>query len=502
MKPNDTLKLYMALRRHRKLAARRDANRGQSQAAKVIIWFAAAFICIYLIGFAVLLATIANESSHTSSVDLLCCILPLVSAIDFGARFLIQQTPAQLVRPYLLLPVPKNTCINGFIISSITGMGNFLWFFMFIPYIIMSVVFSYGIVTSLLLIAFLTVTVMIFSQWYAIIRALINDKLYFWAIPTLVYAAFVVPFFTNRDDLYIDTFSAIGEAITDHSILPLALSLLLLCVLVAVNRNIQRHYVMAELMHTKSTKVVQLGEMNFLKRFGTTGMFLKLELATLLRNKNPRKSFLYSIAIVVAFSIIITFTSTYDTRYMTHFWALYNFIVMGSTLLTKLMGNEGNYIDGLMVRRDMMRNLLHAKYIFYSVMLLLPFVLMLPMVFVGKWSLLMLVSFGIFTAGFQYFVLFQLAVFNKQTYPLNERFNGKATSDNMYWQMLIQFALFIIPITLLQVLQALFSETISYIIMLAIGIVFIATSNIWIGNIYRRFMNRRYENMESFRATR
>ncbi len=502
MKPNDTLKLYMTLRRHRRLAERRDVNHGQNQAAKVIIWFAAAFICIYLVGFAVMLATIANESSHMSSVDLLCCILPLVSAIDFGARFLMQQTPAQLVRPYLLLPIPKNTCINGFIISSLTGMGNFLWFFMFIPYIIMSVVFSYGIITSLLLIVFLTVTVMIFSQWYAIIRTLINDKLYYWAIPALVYATFVIPFFTDCDNLYIAAFSAIGESITGHSTLAIICPIVLLCALVAVNRNIQRHYVMGELMHTKRTKVVELGEMQFLKRFGTTGMFLKLEFATLLRNKNPRKSFLYSIALVVAFSLIITFTSTYDTSYMMHFWAFYNFVIMGATLLTKLMGNEGNYIDGLMVRRNMIRNLLYAKYIFYSILLLLPFVLMLPMVFVGKWSLLMLVSFGIYTAGFQYFILFQLAVFNKQTYPLNERFNGKATSDNMYWQLAIQIAMFIIPITLLQIMQSLFSETVSYIIMMCIGFIFIATSKKWIDNIYRRFMNRRYENMESFRATR
>ncbi len=502
MKPKDTVMLYMTLRRHRKLAERRDVNLGQNRAAKFFIWLAAAFICIYLVMFAVFLAGIANESRHMSSVGLMCCILPLVSAIDFGSRFLIQQTPAQLVRPYLLLPIPKNTCINGFIISSLTGAGNFLWFFMFVPYIIMSVVFSYGIVTSLLFTAFLAVTVMIFSQWYAIIRTLINDKLFFWAIPALVYGAFAIPFFTDKEDLYTAAFTAIGETITSHSPLAIICPVALLGVLVAINRSIQSRYIMSELMHTKRTKVVELGEMQFLKRFGTTGMFLKLELATLLRNKNPRKTFLYSIAIVVFFSLIITFTGTYDTRTMSHFWAFYNFIIMGTSMLTRLMGYEGNYIDGLMVRREMMRNMLYAKYIFYSALLLLPFVLMLPMVFVGKWPLLMLVSFGIFTAGFQYFILFQLAAFNRQTLPLNERLTGKSTPDNMYWQLAIQIAIFTIPNFLQQILQSVFSSTTSYIIMLAIGMAFIITSKKWIGSIYRRFMNRRYENMEAFRATR
>ena len=46
------------------------------------------------------------------------------------------------------------------------------------------------------------------------------------------------------------------------------------------------------------------------------------------------------------------------------------------------------------------------------------------------------------------------------------------------------------------------SETATYATMLIIGLLFIATHNIWLRNIYQRFMERRYENMESFRATR
>ncbi|WP_347171549.1 DUF5687 family protein, partial [Phocaeicola dorei] len=40
------------------------------------------------------------------------------------------------------------------------------------------------------------------------------------------------------------------------------------------------------------------------------------------------------------------------------------------------------------------------------------------------------------------------------------------------------------------------------IIMMIIGLLLIATHNIWIKNIYNRFMKRRYENMEGFRDSR
>jgi len=43
---------------------------------------------------------------------------------------------------------------------------------------------------------------------------------------------------------------------------------------------------------------------------------------------------------------------------------------------------------------------------------------------------------------------------------------------------------------------------VAHIILIVIGLGFIATHNLWIKNIYKRFMKRRYKNMEEFRASR
>ena len=58
------------------------------------------------------------------------------------------------------------------------------------------------------------------------------------------------------------------------------------------------------------------------------------------------------------------------------------------------------------------------------------------------------------------------------------------------------------PVILLFVFGTFLSENMTYLIMLLIGISFIACRNLWMRNIYQRLMARRYENMESFRATR
>lgn len=127
---------------------------------------------------------------------------------------------------------------------------------------------------------------------------------------------------------------------------------------------------------------------------------------------------------------------------------------------------------------------------------------MLPIVIIGKWSLIMLVSFTIFTAGFQYFILFQMAVYNQQTIPLNTKFIGKNSMNDNNFQILASIVCMLFPVLFVSILQLMFEEIISYIIILIIGLTFILTYPLWLRNIYKRFMKRRYIKMEAFRATR
>ena len=69
-------------------------------------------------------------------------------------------------------------------------------------------------------------------------------------------------------------------------------------------------------------------------------------------------------------------------------------------------------------------------------------------------------------------------------------------------QMLVNFGAFGVPLILYSMLNALLGETVTYIILLAIGLGFTLTSPLWIKNVYRRFMKRRYENIEGFRDSR
>ena len=503
-----SLYLFKTLRQHRHLAEKRSMNYERNKTAKFLVYFMGGFMIAYLIFFAVMFALIANDSESVTSVEFMVAAVPFVLLVDFFFRFLAQQTPSQIVKPYLLHPVPKALCIDTFISTSLFNWGNTIWFAMLLPYALMAVVFSEGIWVTLGFLLFYYLLILANSQWYALCRALISRTMLWWLLPLGVYGVAALPFVVKGDmekgfEALLTPFVNTGTAIGEGSLLPYIGAMLLLCAVVAVNRRVQLACVMNEVMHTeKATTLRSVNQFAFFDRYGEVGQYLKLEVKSILRNKNPRMGFIVATSVVTLMSVLISLTDVYDGQFMTNFWCVYNFVIYGSMLLTRIMCNEGNYIDCLLVRHENILKLLHAKYIFSSAILLLPFVLMLPTVFSGKWTILMVVAYAVFTAGFQYFILFQLAVYNKQTIPLNTKFVSKNGIENNYWQVLVQLFAFFMPVALISILMLFLSETVAYIIILLIGLAFILTRKFWLRNIYNRMMQRKYELLEGFRSSR
>lgn len=501
------LEIIRELRRHRKLAEKRAIDYERNKTAKYVLMFLGGFVIVYLIFFAVIFSLVANESTSETAIELMMGISPYILLVDFLFRFVAQQTPSQIVKPYVLLPIPKSTCIDTFIGTSLFTWGNAIWFAMLIPYAIMSVLFVEGFWPTVGFLLCFYLLILANSQWYSIVRTLINNSLVYWLVPIVVYAIVALPVLLKGGsekgfENFFDLYAGIGTKISDGSALPYLGALALLVVLVAINRRLQMANVMREISKTEQTKLHSVSQFAYFDRFGEVGQYLKLEIKSILRNKNPRKGFVMATAIVLMFSLIIALTDVYDGQFMTNFWCVYNFVIYGSMQLTRVMCNEGNYIDCLMVRRENILKLLRAKYIFNTAILVLPFVLMLPTVFAGKWSILMLVAYAVFTAGFQYFILFQMAVYNKQTVPLNTKFISKSGMENNYYQVVVQMLAFFLPIVLISVLQLFLSDTVAYLIILLIGIVFVVTQPLWMRNIYNRMMQRKYVLMEGFRSSR
>jgi hypothetical protein len=161
---------------------------------------------------------------------------------------------------------------------------------------------------------------------------------------------------------------------------------------------------------------------------------------------------------------------------------------------------EGNYIDGLMSRRETIYDLLRAKFYFNSAILLIPFLLISPLMVTGKISVWMNLGYLFLTIGILYPCIFQMAVYNKNTLPLNVKLTGGNQGTMM--QQIISLIVLFLPIALEKLSVLLLGPVWGYMPLILLGIAGILTHRIWLRNIYHRFMLRRYENMEGFRASR
>ncbi len=81
--------------------------------------------------------------------------------------------------------------------------------------------------------------------------------------------------------------------------------------------------------------------------------------------------------IMLAFSALIAFTDVYDGTGMINFICIYNFAILSIMTLGQVMSFEGNYLDGLMSRKESIYNLLRAKYYLNCIIVFIPFLIMM-----------------------------------------------------------------------------------------------------------------------------
>ena len=149
----------------------------QGKVAKFMAYLMVGLLVMYLIGFSISLALIATDVRNMTAYEFMYAFLPFVLTLDFFARFMLQQTPAQQVKPYVLLPIPRYTCIDFFIIRSLLSYGNLVMLFLYVPFALMAVVFAEGLGLTLLFLLGFYVIELILSQVYSIFRTLVSHNM-------------------------------------------------------------------------------------------------------------------------------------------------------------------------------------------------------------------------------------------------------------------------------------------------------------------------------------
>jgi hypothetical protein len=154
-----------------------------------------------------------------------------------------------------------------------------------------------------------------------------------------------------------------------------------------------------------------------------------------------------------------------------------------------------------MSRHESVLSLLKAKYYFNCLMLIFPMLFALLPIFNGKVLWVEALACAFFTMGCVFPFLFQLAVYNKSTLHLNQKVT-RSNSRSSKTQIIFSFAALFVPMFIMYALIALLDTATASWILLGLGLAGFLLNPVWLRNIYRRFMFRRYDNMDGFRTSR
>ena len=496
------MNLYKIIKQNQKLAEKRNPAFDTNRFAKFLMYFMIVYWAALFLFLGVSLpfmfeGLVPNmEPYHIMNQGFIYVMLA-----DFLMRFIGQPSVSQEIKPYLLMPVKRKKLISLLLLRSGLDSYNFMWFFVYVPFAFLTVIRFYGFGGMFLYLIGIWLIFVFNNYWYLLCKLLLGEKTLWLLLPTAVFGALGAAEFL-LDGLPISRFTMdLGEGFIEGN--PLSFLFMLACigVLFFINLKLQQRMIYNELSKKEDTKIKRVSEYKFLDKYGEVGEYIRLEIKLITRNKTVKTQFRMGLIVMLGFSFALAFTDVYDGSYMTSFICLYNYAVLPIMTLGQVMSFEGNYIDGLMSRKESIFNLLRAKYYLTTLIILVPFLIMMFPIAKGKITLLAAIAYLIFVAGFVFFMLLQLAVYNTRTLPLNANLMKSNKSSN-WIQGLVTGCAFMLPLLIDKLLSALLQEEIAHIILILIGLGFIATHNLWIKNIYKRFMKRRYQNMEEFRASR
>ena len=495
------MNLYKIIKQNQKLAEKRNPAFETNRFAKFLMYFMIVYWVALFLFFGVMLPFMFEdivpnmEPYHIMNQGIL-----YVMVADFLIRFMAQPSVSQEIKPYLLMPVKRRKLISILLLKSGLDKYNFIWFFVYVPFAFLTIIRFYGFGGMFLYLIGMWLIFVFNNYWYLLCKLLLGERTIWLLLPVCVFGALGACEFLI-DGLPISRFTMdLGEGFIEGN--PLSFLFVIACigVMFFINMKLQLHMIYNEISKKEDTKIKRVSEYKFLDKYGEVGEYIRLEIKLITRNKTVKTQFRMGIIVMLAFSIVLAFTDVYDGN-MKSYVCLYNFAVLPILTLGQVMCFEGNYIDGLMSRKESIFNLLRAKYYLTNLILLVPFLIMMIPIAKGKITFLTAIAYLIFVAGFVFFILLQLAVYNTRTLPLNANLMKGNKGGNWIQSLIMSFSFFL-PFMIESTLLLFFSQEITNIIFIIIGGGFILTHNLWIKNIYKRFMKRRYKNMEEFRASR
>ncbi|MGN8068259.1 DUF5687 family protein [Mucilaginibacter sp. SG564] len=483
--------------RHELKAFWRSKNTGKSIAVRIVM----IFLILYLFG-CILLAGIGMDKileiafPNDDLVKSFCGIVLIYFLFDLFMRLQLQELPTLRVQPYLHLPIKRNTLVGYLAITAVFSMFNLWPFLLFLPFIFKIIAPDSGIIVALAFVVAI-IGISVFNNYLALYlkrKSNLNGWIFLITAAVLILIV-IADFWWHFYSLHNISYAFFGRLLTMPilAIIPALLGI----VMYYFNFLYLKQNLYLETLTARKVKIYKSNtDIPFLSRFGTIGDLAANEIKLVFRNKRSRSSLI--IGLFFMFYGLIFYTN----KSLGQGWYLFAGMYMTGAFVVNygqfMFGWQASHFDGILVSKINFSDFVKAKYLLFTTVSAISFVLTIPYVYFGWHVLLVHFVMCVWNIGVTTTIVLFFANRNFKRIDLSK-------SGTMNWegvgasQLLLTLPLILTPYIIYTPFAVFKHPDIGLALLAVTGFIAILTRNYWIKQLEADYYSKRYRIAEGFR---
>ncbi|MDB5031150.1 DUF5687 family protein [Mucilaginibacter sp.] len=484
--------------KHELKAFWRSKNTGKNLAIRIIMAVLILYLFLNMLVVGFFMDTVLKKVfPHDALIFSFCGIILIYYLSELFSRLQLQELPTLRVQPYLQLPIKRNSIVGYLALTALFSVFNLWPIILFFPFIFKVILHDAGgLVALAFIISILGIS--IFNNYLALYikrKSNLNGWIFLIVAAVLVLIGlsdFMWHIISIRNISYL----FFGNLI-NHPVLALV-PVLLGAGMYYLNFLYLKQNLYLEELSTKKEKYKSSTEFPILNSFGATGDLVANEIKLILRNKRPRSALIMSLFFLLYGLIFYANPGMKNSdaprvfvgMFMTGF-----FIINYGQFMYSW---QASHFDGLMVSKISFTNFLKGKYLLFTTVSTLAFILTTPYVYFG-WRILMIhFVMYLWNLGVTANIVLYFANRNAKRIDLSKgaSFNWEGVGAT---QLMLSFLLLLPPFVIYVPLKFLGYPNLAFALMAAIGVIGVFTRSYWIKTLEADFYQRKFTITEGFR---
>jgi len=483
--------------RHELKAFWRARNTGKSIAVHIFM----GFLILYFLTVALYLGFNIDTflKKGFPKDDLLvsfCGVILLYYAIELLSRMQLQELPTLRVQPYLQLAIKRNTLVKYLAFTSMLSFFNLWPLILFTPFIIKVIAVQKGGLVAVIFILSL-IGFSIFNNYLALY---IKRKASFngWIMLGSTFVLALIGMGDFKWHLYsIRDFSYgfFGHLITQPALV--LVPIVLAVIMYYVNFLFLKDNLYLEELTKHKTLKRSTTEFPLLDRFGHIGDLVANEIKLIIRNKRPSSAL--KVSLVFLFYGLIFYRNPQLHEPFKVFVGMFMTGIFIISYGQYMYGWQATQFDGILVSKISFTDFLKAKYLLFTLVSTVAFILTIPYVYYGWRTVLVHFVMYLWNLGVNSTIILFFANRNSKRIDLSKgaAFNWEGVGVT---QLLLTFPLLILPYIIyvpVKLLAGGFNWPLAALAFIALAGIF--TRSYWIKTLTTDFYKRKFKIAEGFR---